>query len=172
MTEQALGIIDAIGAFALHVIAIELHDRPGSVNSVAEVFSGRGLQIEELHGSAEQLSADGHAHALIAFRASAERASLVTRVLRRLSSVRSAELLAAADRRLIQSALIAVPVDSVPPAINVVVIDAQTALASGSPAAMQDWLASAEAPQLRGALRLDLCCEAPSITAPMLIAGT
>ena len=84
-------------SFALQVIAIELHDRPGSVNSVAEVFSGRGLQIEALHGSAEHLNPDGHAHALISFYASPERASLVTRVLRRLYSVRHAELLAADD---------------------------------------------------------------------------
>ena len=151
--------------FALHVIAIELHDRPGSVNSVAEVFSGRGLQIEELHGSAEHLNADGHAHALIAFRASAERANLVTRVLRRLSSVRSAELLAAGDPRLLQSALIAAPHGAVPDDVRVVAIDAHTALASGSPAALRNWLASADAPQLRGALRLDLRCEARAAAA-------
>jgi acetolactate synthase regulatory subunit len=146
------------GTFPLHVIAIELQDRPGSVNSVAEVFSGRGLQIEELHGSAEHLNADGHAHALIAFRASADRASLVTRVLRRLSSVRRAELLADDDARLLQSALIARPGDEtrIPADVRIAAIDAHTALASGTPAALRRWLASGEPPQLRGTLRLDL----------------
>ena len=148
------------GAFALHVIAIELQDRPGSVNSVAEVFSGRGLQIEELHGSAEHLNPDGHAHALIAFRASADRASLVTRVLRRLSSVHHAELLADDDARLLQSVFIAVPCATPPADVCVSAIDAHTALASGTPAALQRWLACSDAPQLRGALRLDLHFEA------------
>ena len=152
----------ATGAFALHVIVIELQDRPGSVNSVAEVFSGRGLQIEELHGSAEHLNADGHAHALIAFRASTDRASLITRVLRRLSSVRRAELLAADDARLLQSALIATPCGAPPATVRVSAIDAHTALAHGSPAALRAWLASMEAPTLRGALRLDLRSEAPA----------
>ena len=143
-------------AFPLQVIAIELQDRPGSVNSVAEVFSGRGLQIEAFHGTAGRLNPDGHAHALILFRAGADRASLVSRVLRRLSSVRRAELLAAADPRLIQSALIARH-DAPPPAgISVSAIDAQTALAAGSPAALQDWLAGDDAPRLLGALRIDL----------------
>ena len=148
------------GAFALHIIAIELQDRPGSVNSVAEVFSGRGLQIEDLHGSAEHLNPDGHAHALISFRASADRASLVTRVLRRLSSVHRAELLRADDARLIQSALIAAPHGALPADVRVSAIDQRTALASATPAALQRWLASNDAPQLRGTLRLDLRFEA------------
>ena len=159
MTEPATS---ATGAFALHVIAIELQDRPGSVNSVAEVFSGRGLQIEELHGSAEHLNPDGHAHTLIAFRASADRANLVTRVLRRLSSVHHAELLAADDARLLRSVLIAVPCGAPPADVRVSAIDAHTALASGTPAALQRWLASAEPPQARGTLRLDLRLDASS----------
>ena len=149
------------GAFALHVIAIELQDRPGSVNSVAEVFSGRGLQIEELHGSAEHLNADGHAHALIAFRASADRANLVTRVLRRLSSVQHAELLADSDARLLQSALVAMPFPTPPADVCVSPIDAHTALAHGTPAALRAWLAGNAPPQLRGTLRLDLRFAAP-----------
>lgn len=150
------------GAFALHIVAIELLDRPGSVNSVAEVFSGRGLQIEELHGSAAHLNPDGHAHALIAFRASADRASLVTRVLRRLSSVHRADLLAADDPRLVQSAPIALPRGGVPVDVLVSAIDERTALACATPAALQRWLACDDAPQLRGALRLDLCLSAPA----------
>ena len=143
-------------SFPLQIIAIELQDRPGSVNSVAEVFSGRGLQIEAFHGTAGNLSPDGHAHALIVFRAGADRASLVTRVLRRLSSVRSAELLAADDRRLVQSVLIA-RCDAQPPAgVSLCVLDAQTALAAGSPAALDAWLAGDNAPRRLGALRLDL----------------
>ena len=147
-------------SFPLQVIAIELQDRPGSVNSVAEVFSGRGLQIEAFHGTAGNLSPDGHAHALIVFRAGADRASLVTRVLRRLSSVRCAELLGADDPRLIESVLIARS-DAPPPArISVCALDERTALAAGPPAAMQAWLSGADAPLPLGALRLDLRHEA------------
>lgn len=151
MTETATA-----SSFPLQIIAIELQDRPGSVNSVAEVFSGRGLQIEAFHGTAGNLSPDGHAHALIVFRAGADRASLVTRVLRRLSSVRSAELLGENDPRLIQSVLIA-RCDCRPPAgISVCALGEQTALAAGSPAALDAWLAGADAPLRLGALRLDL----------------
>ena len=148
--------LPTVNSFPQQVIAIELQDRPGSVNSVAEVFSGRGLQIEAFHGTAGNLSPDGHAHALIVFHAGADRASLVTRVLRRLSSVRSAELLGENDPRLIESVLIARS-DTRPPAgISVCAISAQTALAAGSPAALHAWLASDAAPQRLGALRLDL----------------
>jgi acetolactate synthase regulatory subunit len=153
MTEQAETSVDD---FPLQVIAIELRDRPGSVNSVAEVFSGRGLQIEALHGTAENFNPDGHAHALILFRAGADRASLVSRVLRRLSSVRSAELLSADDPRLIQSVLIGDTGSAAPSGISITAINPHTALAAGSPAAMQAWLANANAPQRLGALRLDL----------------
>ena len=156
---------ETVSAFPLQVIAIELQDRPGSVNSVAEVFSGRGLQIEAFHGTAGNLNPDGHAHALIVFRAGADRASLVTRVLRRLSSVRSAELLGADDSRLIQSVLVT-RTDAAPPGnISISPLSPQTALAAGSPAAMQAWLAGANAPRRLGALRLDLLlrCSAPAI---------
>ena len=152
-------------SFPLQIIAIELQDRPGSVNSVAEVFSGRGLQIEAFHGTAGSLNPDGHAHALIVFRAGADRASLVTRVLRRLSSVRSAELLGEDDNRLIQSVLVT-RTDAAPPGnISISPLSPQTALAAGSPAAMQAWLAGANAPRRLGALRLDLLlrCSAPAI---------
>ena len=155
MTETATA-----SSFPLQIIAIELQDRPGSVNSVAEVFSGRGLQIEAFHGTAGNLSPDGHAHALIVFRAGADRASLVTRVLRRLSSVRCAELLGDNDPRLIQSVLIARSAASAPAGISVCTLDARTALAAGSPAAMQAWLSGADAPLPLGALRLDLRHEA------------
>ncbi|MBS1228767.1 MAG: hypothetical protein H6R17_2044 [Proteobacteria bacterium] len=148
-------------AFPQQIIAIELQDRPGSVNSVAEVFSGRGLQIEAFHGTAGDLNADGHAHALIVFCAGADRASLVTRVLRRLSSVRSAELLGADDPRLIESVLIARSNGRPPAGISVCALGAQTALAAGSPAAMHAWLAGDDAPQRLGALRLDLLRDAP-----------
>lgn len=147
---------EAVGPLPLQVIAIGLQDRPGSVNSVAEVFSGRGLQIEAFHGTAASLNPDGHAHALILFRAGPDRASLVTRVLRRLSSVRSAELLAADDPRLVQSALIATAHATPPGGVRISAVDECSALAVGSPAAMQAWLASANAPALLGALRLDL----------------
>ena len=157
MTETATA-----SSFPQQVIAIELQDRPGSVNSVAEVFSGRGLQIEAFHGTAGDLSADGHAHALIVFRAGADRASLVTRVLRRLSSVRCAELLGDNDRRLIQSVLIARSDAPAPMGISVCTLGEQTALAAGPPAAMQAWLTGADAPSPLGALRLDLLHEASS----------
>ena len=155
MTEQS-----PANSFPQQVIAIELQDRPGSVNSVAEVFSGRGLQIEAFHGTAGNLSPDGHAHALIVFRAGADRASLVTRVLRRLSSVRCAELLGADDPRLIQSVLIARSDAPAPAGISVCTLGARTALAAGPPAAMQAWLSGADAPLPLGALRLDLRHEA------------
>ena len=50
--------------FELHVLAIGLEDRPGAVHSVAEVFSGRGLQMEAFHGTVDGLNPDGHAQAL------------------------------------------------------------------------------------------------------------
>ncbi len=156
MTDVAIA-----SAWPQQLIAIELQDRPGSVNSVAEVFSGRGLQIEAFYGTAESLSPDGHAHALIVFRAGADRASLLTRVLRRLSSVRRAELLGSNDPRLIQSVLIARRDAPAPDGISVSPINAQIALASGSPAAMQAWLTGAAAPSPLGALRFDLLLGAP-----------
>ena len=112
--------------FELHVLAIGLEDRPGAVHSVAEVFSGRGLQMEAFHGTADGLNPDGHAQALILFRASRDRADLVTRVLRRLSSVRRVEL------------------------------GQGVALAAGAPKAMQAWLDSDSPPRRMGAVRIDL----------------
>lgn len=148
-------------AFPLQVIVIGLHDHPGAVNSVSEVFSGRGLQMEAFHGTANSLNPDGHAQALIVFRASPERAAFVTRVIQRLSSVRSARLLAADDPRLVQSVLVE-RAEVLPSAgIGVVPLGAQTALAVGSPAAMYAWLASAEASRRLGAVRLDLLCGEP-----------
>lgn len=145
-----------VDAFPLHVIAVDLADRPGSVNSVAEVFSGRGLQIEAFHGTAGNLNPDGHARALILFRAGADRASLVTRILRRLSSVSRAELLGANDPRLIQSVLVARGAHQVPNGISLTPLTPQAALAAGSPAALQGWLAGENAPRRLGAWRLDL----------------
>jgi hypothetical protein len=143
------------GEFPFHVIAIGLHDRPGVVHGVADVFSGRGLQIEAFHSTADSLNPDGHASALILFQASPDRASLVTRVLRRLSSVRSAELLAADDPRLVQSVFVARSEAATPPSIRIIPLDEKTALAAGSPAAMRAWLASGTAPARLGAIRLD-----------------
>jgi hypothetical protein len=144
------------GDFPLHVIAIGLLDRPGASHSVADVFSGRGLQMEAFHSTADQLNPDGHASALILFHASADRASLVTRVLRRLSCVRRAELISAEDPRLIQSVLVAHPKTLPPDGISIVPISARAAMAAGSPAAMQAWIASGAAPQRLGAVRHDL----------------
>ncbi|MEI7611916.1 MAG: hypothetical protein WCK63_03345 [Betaproteobacteria bacterium] len=144
------------GDFPLHVIAIGLYDRPGASHSVADVFSGRGLQMEAFHSTADKLNPDGHASALILFHASADRASLVTRVLRRLSCVRSAELISAEDPRLIQSVLIAHPVSLPPEGISIAPINRNAAMAAGSPAVMQAWITSGTAPQRLGAVRHDL----------------
>ena len=146
----------AAGEFPFHVLAVGLQDRPGAVHSVAEVFSGRGVQMEAFHGMADSLNPDGHASALILFRASADRASLVTRVLRRLSSVSGVELLAADDPRLVESVLIACADTAKPANISVTPLNAVTALAAGSPAAMHAWLASGKAPPRLSAVRLDL----------------
>ena len=142
--------------FDLHVLAIGLEDRPGAVHSVAEVFSGRGLQMEAFHGTADRLNPDGHARALILFRASSDRADLVTRVLRRLSSVRRAELLGMDDPRLVQSVLIRDEGRELPAGIRLVDLGHDVALAAGAPKAMQAWLDSATPPQRLGAVRIDL----------------
>ena len=141
--------------FPLHVIAVGLHDRPGAAHSVADVFSARGLHMEAFQGTADNLSADGHAALLILFRASAERATLVTRVLRRLSSVRHAELLASDDPRLMQSVLISTT-NAAPRGIRIIQVNDRAALATGSPECMQAWLSSDNAPQRMGAVRLDI----------------
>ena len=143
------------GGYPLHVLAIGLHDRPGAVHSVSEVFSGRGLQMETFYGVSDKLSADGHASALILFHANPDRANLVSRILCRLSCVRTAKLLAADDPKLVMSALVANEDIAVPAGIRHIALDRQTALAIGSPAAMRDWLASDNAPRRLGALRLD-----------------
>ena len=114
------------------------------------------LQMEAIHSTADSLNPDGHASALILFRASPDRASLVTRVLRRLSSVSGVELLTPDDPRLIESVLIARAEAATPANIRVIPLNEHTALAAGSPAAMQAWLASGNAPPRRGAVRLDL----------------
>ena len=88
--------------------------------------------------------------------ASADRASLVTRVLRRLSSVSGVELLTPDDPRLIESVLVARAETATPANIRVIPLNEHTALAAGSPAAMQAWLASGNAPLRLGAVRLDL----------------
>lgn len=142
-------------AFPHHVIVIGLHDRPGAAHSVADVFSARGLQMEAFQGTSDSLSADGHATLLILFRATPERAALVTRVLRRLSSVRHAELIDADDPRLRLSVLVAA--GPTPPAsVHLVCIDAQTALAIGAPDDLLAWLQSDTAPARFGAVRLDV----------------
>ncbi len=139
-----------------HVLAIGLRDRPGAVHSVSEVFSGRGLQMEAFHGTADSLGANGHAQALILFQASEERADFVARVLRRLSSVSSAELLSQDDPRLVQSVLVQRRDRETPDGIGLVDLEGGVALAAGTPAAMQAWLASPRAPRRLGAVRIDL----------------
>lgn len=141
--------------FPLHVIAIGLLDRPGATHSVADVFSGRGLQMEVFQSSADSLNPDGHASALILFHASPDRASLVTRVLRRLSCVSGAELVDIDDPRMVQSVLVARPLTPPPPGIGIAPIDGDIALAAGRPAAMRAWLDSPEAPTRLGAVKLD-----------------
>ena len=141
-------------SIALHVIAVGLHDRPGAAHSVADVFSVRGLQMEAFQGTSDSLSAGGDASLLILFRAAPDRANLVTRVLRRLSSVRYAERLDATDPRLIQTVLVAGK-GSAPDGIRLIPLDPDTALAVGTPAPMHAWLHSEHAPIRLGAVRLD-----------------
>jgi hypothetical protein len=149
------GLIPA-PVFPLHAIALGLLDRPGAAHSVADVFSGRGLQMEAFYSTADSLNPDGHARALILFQASPERADLVCRVLRRLSCVHRAELLSPDDPRLVQSVLVANTGMPAPIGITIAPLDAQTALAAGSPAAVKAWLDSDDAPPRHGALNLDL----------------
>jgi len=142
--------------FDLHVLAIGLEDRPGAVHSVAEVFSGRGLQMEAFHGTADSLNPDSHAQALILFRASSDRADLIMRVLRRLSSVRRAELLRMDDPRLLQSVLIRNDGHELPADIRLVHLGEGVALAAGVPKAIREWLDSEAPPCRLGAIRIDL----------------
>lgn len=141
--------------FRQHVLAIGLHDRPGAVHSVAEVFSGRGLQMEAFFGTAGSQAADGDARALILFDATPERAELVARVLRRLSVVRSVELLGLDDSRLIQSLVIAAPTGPVPEGIALAPLPGGLRLAAGTPSAMRSWIESAAPPERLGPMRLD-----------------
>lgn len=141
--------------FRQHVLAIGLHDRPGAVHSVAEVFSGRGLQMEAFYGTAGSQAADGDARALILFDATPERAELVARVLRRLSAVRSVELLGFDDPRLIQSLVIAAPAGPVPEGIALAALPGGLRLAAGTLAAVRAWTQSAAPPERLGPMRLD-----------------
>ena len=123
----------------LHLLHIGLEDRPGAVHAVAEVFSGRGLQMEALHGSAGALCPDGLAVALILFRAQPERAGLIARVLRRLSMVRSVELLAGDDPRLLCFCLVAAAAAAPAPGLAFLPLPDGLFLAYGRAAAVVAW---------------------------------
>jgi hypothetical protein len=73
-----------------------------------------------------------------------------------------AELLSSDDPRLIQSVLVAHDETPPTPGISLIPLDSSTALAAGSPAAMQAWLASGRAPRRLGAVRLDLISGTPA----------
>lgn len=141
--------------FRQHVLAIGLHDRPGAVHSVAEVFSGRGLQMEALFGTAGSLAADGDARALILFDATPERAEFVARVLRRLSVVRGVELIQPDDAGLVLSLVVASGTEPVPAGIALADLGGGVQLAAGTPAAVRSWIASESPPTRLGAIRLD-----------------
>lgn len=141
--------------FRPHVLAIGLRDRPGAVHSVAEVFSGRGLQMEAFFGIAGSQAADGNARALILFNATPERAEFVARVLRRLSVVRGAELIGADDPGLVQSLVIAPPTGPVPEGIALAPLPGGRQMAAGTPAAIRTWLASQTPPMPLGAMHLE-----------------
>jgi len=141
--------------FRRHVLAIGLRDRPGAVNGVAEVFSGRGLQMEAFFGTAGGQAADGEARALILFDATPERADLVARVLRRLSVVRGVELIGPDDPGLSQSLVVAPPDGPVPDGVALVALPDGNALAAGTPAAIRAWIESAAPPRRLGAMRLE-----------------
>lgn len=141
--------------FRPHVLAIGLRDRPGAVHSVAEVFAGRGLQMEAFFGTAGSLAGDGDARALILFNATPERAEFVARVLRRLSVVRGVELIAADDPDLVQSLVIAPPTAPVPEGIALAPLPGGRQMAAGTPAAIRAWLACETRPVQLGAMRLE-----------------
>lgn len=136
------------------VLVIGLEDRPGAVHGVAEVFSGRGLQMEAFYGTDDPLTGGGNAQALILFRATAERAELVRKVLQRLSSVRSAELWPFDDPRLVLSVLVQAGITA-PEGIELVNLSSAVALAAGSPPLVAEWLSGPHAPVVRGAWRLE-----------------
>lgn len=137
-----------------HVLVIGLHDRPGAVNGVSEVFAGRGLQMEAFFGTSDTLTADGHAQALVVFRATDDRARLVTRVLERLSNVRSAELWGDDHPRLILSVVVEAP-GTPPDGVSLAPLGPGLALAAGPPRLVHRWLDAPGAPVRRGAYRLD-----------------
>ena len=128
--------------FLQHVLAIGLRDRPGAVHSVAEVFAGRGLQMEAFFGTAGNLAADGNARALILFNATPERAELVARVLRRLSVVRGVELIGPDDPGLVQSLIVATRDGPVPDGIALAALPGGMSIAAGTPAAVRAWMGS------------------------------
>lgn len=141
--------------FLQHVLAIGLRDRPGAVHSVAEVFAGRGLQMEAFFGTAGSQAADGDARALILFNATPERAEFVARVLSRLSVVRGVALIAPDDPGLVQSIIIAPSAAPVPEGIALASLPGGRQIAAGTPAAIRDWIASATPPEQLGAARLE-----------------
>jgi acetolactate synthase regulatory subunit len=141
--------------FRQHVLAIGLRDRPGAVHSVAEVFSGRGLQMEAFFGTAGSQAADGDARALILFDATPERAEFVARVLRRLSAVRNVALIGPDDPHLVQSLLVAPPDSPPPEGVALAALPGGAHLAAGSPAAIRAWLTSPAPPERLGAMHLE-----------------
>lgn len=141
--------------FQQYVLVIGLYDRPGAVHSVAEVFSGRGLQMEAFFGTAGSMAADANARALILFDATAERADLVARVLRRLSVVRSVELIGAEDPRLVQSFVVVPPEGAAPEGIALSALGKGRWLAAGTPNAVRRWVASATPPKRLGAIQIE-----------------
>lgn len=141
--------------FRRHVLVVGLRDRPGAVHSVAEVFSGRGLQMEAFFGTAGSQAADDDARALILFDATPERAELVARVLRRLSVVRGVELLGIDDPGLVCSLVVVTPAGPVPEGITLAELPGGTRLAAGTPAAIRAWIESPSPPERVGAIRLE-----------------
>lgn len=122
-----------------HILHIGLEDRPGAVHAVAEVFSGRGLQMEVFQGHAVASSPDGCAAALIVFRALPERADLLARVLGRLSMVRKVELLAEDDPRLFCLCMVSNDAMIPAPGITFLPLASGDGLACGTLAAMASW---------------------------------
>lgn len=137
-----------------HVLVIGLEDRPGAVHGVSEVFSGRGLQMEAFFGTSDTLTANGQAQALVVFRATDERARLVTRVVQRLSSVRSADLWSDDNPRLVLSVIVEAP-GTPPEGVSVAPLGPDLALVAGPPRRVHRWLDAPGAPARRGAYRLD-----------------
>lgn len=141
--------------FRRHVLVVGLRDRPGAVHSVAEVFSGRGLQMEAFFGTAGSQAADGDARALIVFDATPERAELVARVLRRLSVVRGVELIGIDDPGLACSVVVAAPAGPVPEGVALADLPGGMRLAAGTPVAIRAWIESPTPPARIGATRLE-----------------